>query len=62
MAYQVILSPTVENDLDGIVACVARENAAAAERLGLVAGAGFEPAIRRSPDYEPDERTKPVSL
>ena len=35
MAYQVILSPTAENDLDGIVAYVARDNAAAAERLGL---------------------------
>jgi plasmid stabilization system protein ParE len=35
MAYQVILSPTAESDLDGIVAYVARDNAAAAERLGL---------------------------
>jgi toxin ParE1/3/4 len=35
MAYQVILSPTAENDLDGIVAYVARDNAPAAERLGL---------------------------
>ena len=35
MAYQVILSPTAENDLDGIVAYVARDNAAAAERLAL---------------------------
>ena len=36
------------------------------ERFGLgqkvVAGVGFEPTIRRSPDYEPDERIKPVSL
>ena len=35
MAYQVILSPTAENDLDGIVAYVARDNAAAGERFGL---------------------------
>jgi plasmid stabilization system protein ParE len=35
MAYQVILSPTAENDLDGIVAYIARDNGAAAERLGL---------------------------
>jgi hypothetical protein len=30
--------------------------------LGLVAGAGFEPAIRPRPDYEPDGRLKPSSL
>jgi len=27
----------------------------------LVAGAGFEPTIRRLPDYEPDGFGKPVS-
>ena len=30
--------------------------------LKVVAGAGFEPAVRQSPDYEPDERLRPVSL
>ncbi|MBV9489785.1 MAG: type II toxin-antitoxin system RelE/ParE family toxin [Verrucomicrobia bacterium] len=35
MAFQVILSPTAENDLEGIVAYIAVENPAAAERFGL---------------------------
>jgi len=30
--------------------------------LEVVAGAGFEPAIRRLPDYEPDGGVKPIIL
>jgi plasmid stabilization system protein ParE len=35
MGYPVILSPTAETDLDGIVAYIAHANPAAAERFGL---------------------------
>jgi hypothetical protein len=31
-------------------------------REGLVAGAGFEPAVRQLPDYEPSGKGKPVMV
>ena len=37
-------------------------NAVLHQLMKLVAGAGFEPAVRRLPDYEPDERARPVML
>ena|GEM_PF-6371701 len=30
--------------------------------LEVIAGAGFEPAIRQPPDYEPDGGVKPIIL
>lgn len=35
MAYQVILSPTAENDLNEIIAYIAHDNPVAAERFAL---------------------------
>lgn len=35
MAYQVVLSPTAEDDLNDIAAYIAHDNPAAAERFGL---------------------------
>lgn len=65
MAYQVILSPTAENDLDAIVAYVAHDNAAAAERLGLElldAALGLAKLPRRGRPFQRNGRIRRIVL